>query len=153
MIAVLEWLRAFLFALGGLALIGVGHLSARLVSAVATDSIFEKRLSFLGKSLGLCALLVAAVFVAAGLGLWLFEELGASLTLTLDAVWLFFDLIVLMRHVGPNSHRPRHHRCCRSRLSSIAGGQEAVYCGPSFCEMKDFGGLVYDRKRLCRVCT
>jgi hypothetical protein len=37
LIAVMDWLRAFLFALGGLALIGVGHLSARLVSAVATD--------------------------------------------------------------------------------------------------------------------
>ena len=28
LIALLDWLRAFLFALGGLALIGVGHLSA-----------------------------------------------------------------------------------------------------------------------------
>jgi len=52
LIAILNWLRASLFALGGLALIGVGHLSARLVSAVATDSIFQKLVSFLGKSLG-----------------------------------------------------------------------------------------------------
>ena len=52
-IAILNWLWASLFALGGLALIGVGQLSARLVSAVATDSIFEKLISFLGKSLGI----------------------------------------------------------------------------------------------------
>jgi len=65
LIAILNWLRASLFALGGLALIGVGHLSARLVSAVATDSIFQKLVSFLGKSLGIGALLVAGIFVAA----------------------------------------------------------------------------------------
>ena len=37
-IAILTWLRASFYALGGLMLIGVGHLSARLVSAIATDS-------------------------------------------------------------------------------------------------------------------
>ncbi len=101
LIAILDWLRAFFFALGGLALIGVGHLSARLVSAVATDSIFEKLVSFLGKSLGIAALLIAAVFVAAGLGLWLLKTWGRSLTLALVGVWLFFGVIGLLRHTGP----------------------------------------------------
>jgi hypothetical protein len=50
-IAVLTWLRGFLYALGGLALIGVGHLSAKLVSTVANDSFFENLLSRLGKTL------------------------------------------------------------------------------------------------------
>jgi len=68
LIAILNWLRAFVFALGGLALIGVGHLSARLVSAVATDSIFEKLISFVGKSLGIGALLIAAILLRPGSG-------------------------------------------------------------------------------------
>ena len=101
LIAILDWLRAFLFALGGLALIGVGHLSARLVSAVATDSIFEKLVSLLGKTLGIGALLIAAVFVAAGVGLWLLENWGRSLTLALVGIWLFFGLFGLLRHAGP----------------------------------------------------
>jgi uncharacterized membrane protein (DUF2068 family) len=101
LIAILNWLRAFAFALGGLALIGVGHLSARLVAAVATDSIFEKLISFVGKSLGIGALLIAAVFVAAGLGLWLLKNWGRVLTLTLIGVWLLFGLIGLLRPAGP----------------------------------------------------
>ena len=101
LIAILDWLRACLFALGGLALIGVGHFSARLVSAVATDSIFEKLVSFLGKSLGIGALLIAAVFVTAGIGLWLLKTWGRSLTLALVGVWLFFGVIGLLRHMGP----------------------------------------------------
>ena len=100
LIAILNWLRAFMFALGGLALIGVGHLSARLVSAVATDSIFEKLISFVGKSLGVGALLIAAVFVAAGLGLWLVKNWGRSLSLALIGIWLIFGLIALLRHAG-----------------------------------------------------
>jgi hypothetical protein len=101
LIAILNWLRASLFALGGLALIGVGHLSARLVSAVATDSIFEKLISFLGKSLGIGALLIALVFGVAGLGLWLLRNWGRTLTLGLVGVWLLFGLLELLRHPGP----------------------------------------------------
>jgi Predicted membrane protein (DUF2127) len=101
LIAILNWLRASMFALGGLALIGIGHLSARLVAAVATDSFFERLISFLGKSLGIGALLVAAMFTAAGLGLWLLNNWGRSLTLGLVAVWLFFGLVGLLRHPGP----------------------------------------------------
>ena len=101
LIAIVDWLRAFLFALGGLALIGVGHLSARLVSAVATDSIFEKLISFLGKSLGIGALLIAVAFLAAGLGLWLLKNWGRNLTLALVSVWLLFGLVRLLRHAGP----------------------------------------------------
>jgi hypothetical protein len=100
LIAILNWLRASMFALGGLALIGVGHLSARLVSAVATDSIFEKLISFLGKSLGIGALLIAVIFAVAGLGLWLLKNWGRTLTLGLVGVWLLFGLLGLLRHPG-----------------------------------------------------
>jgi len=101
LIAIWNWLRASLFMLGGLALIGVGHLSAKLVSAVATDSILEKMISILGKSLGLAALLVGAVFVAAGLGLWLLKNWGRTLTMGLIGVWLLFGLLGVLRHAGP----------------------------------------------------
>jgi uncharacterized membrane protein (DUF2068 family) len=73
---------------------------ALLVSAVATDSIFENLVSFLGKSLGIGALLTAAVFVAAGLGLWPLKAWGRSLTMALVGVWLFFGVIGLLRHTG-----------------------------------------------------
>lgn len=101
LIAIWNWLRASLFALGGLALIGVGHLSAKLVSAVATDSILEKMISILGKSLGLAALLVGTVFVAAGLGLWLLKNWSRTLTLVLIGGWLLFGLLGVLRHAGP----------------------------------------------------
>ena len=121
----------------GLALIGVGHLSTRLVSAVATDSIFEKLISFLGKSLGIGALLIAAIFMAAGLGLWLLKNWGRSLTLALVGVWLLFGVVGLLRHAGP-FHLVKGGRRRRSRGSSR--------------EMKDFRCSPYYRKRLCRVC-
>ena len=56
---------------------------------------------FPGKSLGIGALLIAAVLVAAGLGLWLLKAWGRSLTLALVGVWLFVGVIGLWGHTGP----------------------------------------------------
>jgi len=50
-IAALMWVRGALYALGALALLGIGHLSARLISAVASDSFLEGLVSLLGKAL------------------------------------------------------------------------------------------------------
>ena len=74
--AIITWLRASLYALGGVALIGVGHLSAKLVSTVESDSFFENLLYYLGKTLGIGALVIALAYVAVGFGLWIVEELG-----------------------------------------------------------------------------
>ena len=65
---------------------------------MATDSIFEKLVSFVGKSLGMGAL-VAAVFVA-GIGIWLVKSWGRSPSLALVAVWLSLDVIGFLRHGG-----------------------------------------------------
>ena len=66
----------------------------------ATDSIFEKLISFLGKSLGMGAILIALVFGTAGLGLWLLQNWGRILTLALVGVWRLFGLLGLLRHPG-----------------------------------------------------
>lgn len=112
LIAILDWLRALLFGLGGLALIGVGHLSARLVAAVATDSILEKLVSFVGKSLGIGALLMAAVFVAAGLGIWLLKSWGRSLSLALIANLVIFRIARPSTPWRCFSYCPSAHRRC-----------------------------------------
>jgi hypothetical protein len=96
-IAVLTWIRASLYALGGLALIGVGHLSAKLVSTVASDSFFENLISRLGKTLGIGALVVALVYMVVGFGLWTLKNWARVLTLILVTIWLLFGLLGLLR--------------------------------------------------------
>jgi hypothetical protein len=97
-IAVLTWIRASLYALGGLALIGVGHLSAKLVSTVARDSFFENLISRLGKTLGIAALVVALVYIIVGFGLWALKNWARVLTLILVTIWLLFGLLGLLRY-------------------------------------------------------
>lgn len=94
----LTWLRGFLYALGGLALIGVGHLSAKLVSTVANDSFFENLLSRLGKTLGIGALMIALVYLVVGIGLWTLRNWARVLTLILVTIWLLFGLLSLLRY-------------------------------------------------------
>jgi uncharacterized membrane protein (DUF2068 family) len=84
--------------LGGLALIGVGHLSAKLVSTVANDSFFETLVSRLGKTLGIGALMIALVYIVVGLGLWALKNWARVLTLILVTIWLLFGLLGLLRH-------------------------------------------------------
>ena len=100
-IAILTWLRAALYAVGGLMLIGVGHLSARLVSAVATDSFLERLLSGLGKTLGVGALAIALGFVVVGFGLWQLKSWARVATLVLAAIWLLSALLALARYPTP----------------------------------------------------
>jgi len=118
-----------MFALGGLALIGVGHLSAKLVSAIATDSIFEKLISLLGKSLGIGTLLIALVFAVAGLGLWLFKSWGRTLTLALVIVWLLFGLLGLLRHSGA-FHIVQVLIDAAAVIYRILRGEKTVHDGP-----------------------
>jgi len=99
-IAIWSWLWASLFALVGLMLIGVGHLSARLVATVASDSLVERLVSGVGKALGIGGLIVAAMFVAAGIGLWALKNWGRTLAVALAGIWLLFGLLGLARHAG-----------------------------------------------------
>ena len=100
-IAILTWLRASLYALGGLMLIGVGHLSARLVSAIATDSFLERMVSGLGKTLGIGALAIALGFVIVGIGLWQLKNWARVAILILAAIWLLSALLGVARYPTP----------------------------------------------------
>lgn len=99
-IAIWSWLWASLFALVGLMLIGVGHLSARLVATVASDSLAERVVSGVGKAQGIGGLIVAVISICAGIGLWALKNWGRTLTVALAAVWLLFGLLGLARHPG-----------------------------------------------------
>jgi hypothetical protein len=100
-VALLNWLRAFLFALVGMALIVAGHLSGRLVIALGSGPLAERLLSGVGKVFGLGALLIAALWVAAGIGLWALQGWGRSLTMVLTGLWLVFGLLGLLHHPFP----------------------------------------------------
>src|SRR5438477_4795231 len=104
-IAILTWLRASLYALGGLMLIGVGHLSARLVSAIATDSFLERVVSGLGKALGVGALMIALAFIVIGFGLWELKGWARTATLILATLWLLSALLSVMRYPLRIPHR------------------------------------------------
>jgi uncharacterized membrane protein (DUF2068 family) len=97
-IAVLTWVRGALYALGGLALIGIGHLSARLISAIATDTFLENLISRLGKALGVGALLVAVLYIVVGFGLWELKNWARMLTLVFVGLWFVVGLLGLVRH-------------------------------------------------------
>lgn len=101
LVALLNWLRAGLFAIGGLVLILVGHLSGRLAALIGSGPLLERVLSAVGKTLGFAALLIAVVWLAAGLGLWTLKTWGRSLTLVLTGLWLFFGLFGLLHRPFP----------------------------------------------------
>ncbi|MGC2197411.1 MAG: DUF2127 domain-containing protein [Terriglobales bacterium] len=100
-IAILSWLRASVYALGGLMLIGVGHLSARLVSAIASDSFLERLLSGVGKTIGIGALVIALGYIVVGFGLWRMKNWARALTLVIVSIGLLLGLLGLLRHPTP----------------------------------------------------
>jgi hypothetical protein len=97
LIAVLTWIRGALYAAAGLAILGIGHLSAWLVSSVATNSSFQTLLMRVGKVLGVCALLVAVVYVVVGIGLWAMKNWARVLTIVFVSFWFLVGLIGLFR--------------------------------------------------------
>jgi uncharacterized membrane protein (DUF2068 family) len=100
-IAVLTWIRGTFFVVIGLVLLVVGHLSARLVSTMATDSFFETLFSRVGKALGFGALLIAVAYILVGLGLWQLKNWARTVTVVLVSIWLLFGLIGLMHFPTP----------------------------------------------------
>jgi hypothetical protein len=68
-VALLNWLRAFLIGLLGAVLIVAGHLSGHLITAIGGGDFVQRLLSTVGKTLGLSALVLAVVWLAAGIGL------------------------------------------------------------------------------------
>jgi len=100
-IAVLTWIRGSMYALTGLFLLVVGHVSARLVSTMASDPFFETPFSRVGKALGFGALVIAAAYIVVGLGLWELKNWARAVTVILVCIWLFFGLIGLLRFPTP----------------------------------------------------
>ena len=98
MIAVFTWIRGALYTVAGLAILGIGHLSARLLSAAASDSFAETLVSRLGKALGVGALVIAAVYVVVGVGLWGLQNWARVLTLVFVGLWFVVGLVGLARH-------------------------------------------------------
>lgn len=100
-IAVLTWIRGAFYVVIGLVLLVVGHLSARLVSTMASDSFFETLFSRVGKALGFGALLIAVAYIVVGLGLWQLKNWARTVTIVLVGFWLVFGLIGLLRVPTP----------------------------------------------------
>ena len=100
-IAVLTWIRGSMYALTGLFLLVVGHVSARLVSTMASDPFFETLFSRVGKALGFGAFVMAAAYIVVGLGLWELKNWARAVTVILVCIWLFFGLIGLLRFPTP----------------------------------------------------
>ena len=152
LIAMLGWLRASLFALGGL-----GSDRSRTFKHPAGFSgrhRLDLRMAdlFPGKSPGIDALLIAALFVEAGLGLWLLKAWGMQ-----PDFGFSWSLAVLRsdRSLGSHgtvSYRPGNRRRGRGDIPSLASGKKALRFCTSAREMREFGCSPYYRKRLCRVC-
>ena len=97
-IAVLTWLRGALYALAGLAVMGIGHLGARLIAAAASDTFIERFASGLSKVLGLGALAIAAIYILVGLGLWGLKSWARTVTLVFAGIWLVLGLFRIVPH-------------------------------------------------------
>jgi uncharacterized membrane protein len=97
-IALLTWLRGALYALAGLAIMGIGHLGARLIAAAASDTFIERLASGLGKALGIGALAIAAVYIVVGLGLWGLKSWARTVTVVFAGIWLVLGLFRIVPH-------------------------------------------------------
>jgi uncharacterized membrane protein (DUF2068 family) len=97
-IAVLTWLRGALYGLAGLAIMGIGHLGARLIAAAASDTFIERFASGLSRVLGIGALAIAAVYILVGLGLWGLKSWARTATLVFAGLWLVLGVLRMAPH-------------------------------------------------------
>jgi len=91
-IAVLHWLRGVAYAVGGLAILGVAHLSGRLMSAIANDTFLQRLTTGLGKTLAVGLLAFALFWVILGFGMWAMKGWARLLTLVFASIWLLWGL-------------------------------------------------------------
>jgi hypothetical protein len=101
LVALLNWLRAAFFTLGGVVLLLVGHLSGRLAVMIGSGPFLERLLSAVGKTFGFAALLIALLWLAAGVGVWTLKTWGRTLTIVLTGIWLVFGLFGLLHRPFP----------------------------------------------------
>ena len=101
LISIFTWIRATLYAVVGLVILGIGHLSTHLMSRMANESMLTNLIARLGKALGVGALLIALIYVVVGLGLWGLKNWARVLALIFVALSFFFGLIGLLHFPTP----------------------------------------------------
>ena len=101
LIAALHWFRALVYAVGGLAIMGVMHLSSRMISAVANDTPLDRITSGLGNTIGIGALIFALFWVILGVGIWSTKNWARLATIVLAAIWLLFGLLKVAHFPTP----------------------------------------------------
>jgi uncharacterized membrane protein (DUF2068 family) len=101
LIAVLHWLRALVYIVGGLAILGVAHLSARMISAVANDTPLDRLTAGVGNTIGIGALVFALFWIVLGIGIWTTKNWARALTLVFAGLWLLFGLLKVAHFPTP----------------------------------------------------
>jgi uncharacterized membrane protein (DUF2068 family) len=84
-----------------LVILGVGHLSAHLMSRMASESMLQTWIARLGKVLGLGALIVALIYVVVGFGLWALKNWARIVALVFVAFFFLVGLIGLLHFPSP----------------------------------------------------
>jgi uncharacterized membrane protein (DUF2068 family) len=101
LIAVLHWLRAAMYIAGGLAILGIAHLSGRMISAVANETPLGRWTAGLGNVVGIGVLLFALVWLALGFGIWSTKNWARVVTLAMAGIWLLFGLVAVAHFLTP----------------------------------------------------
>lgn len=95
LIALLHWLRALIYVAGGLAILGVGHLGTRMISAIANDTPLNRMASGVANTLGVGALVIALIWFALGIGVWSLKNWARVVTLVLSGISALYQLTVV----------------------------------------------------------
>jgi uncharacterized membrane protein (DUF2068 family) len=101
LIAVLHWLRSLAYIVGGLAILGVAHLSSRMISAVANDTPLNRMTSGLGNTIGIGVLVLGLFWVLLGVGIWMTANWARVLTLVFAGIGLLFGLVKVAHFPTP----------------------------------------------------
>jgi uncharacterized membrane protein (DUF2068 family) len=101
LIAMLHWLRGALYLGVGFALLGFAHLSAHMIESVAGDTLVQRLVSGLGKTLGVAVLLFALLYIVMGFGLWAMKNWARVLTLIFAVIWLASAMLRLIHFPTP----------------------------------------------------
>jgi|HubBroStandDraft_6_1064221.scaffolds.fasta_scaffold408006_1 uncharacterized membrane protein (DUF2068 family) len=101
LIAVVTWFLGALWALAALSVIGFSHLGARLLSSMSEGHALDRITAHMGTVVGVLLLLVAAVYVVVGIGLWNLKSWARMLTIFFVALGLLFGLrgVIEYHHV------------------------------------------------------
>lgn len=152
LMAMLGWLRASSFALGGL-----GSDRSRTFKHPAGFSgrhrvDLKNGCSLCWEKPGNRCVTDRGGLCGSGFGLWLLKAWG-----TQPDFGFSWSLAVLRsdRSLGSHgtvSYRPGNRRSGRGDIPSLASGKKALRFCTSAREMREFGCSPYYRKRLCRVC-